>query len=324
VTLFSRVVAINVGLLVAAALALALTPATVSARPRLAEAAVLAVGSAVVIAVNVMLLRRVFGPLEQLTAIMGRVDPRAPGRRLALARADPEVDALCGSFNGMLDRLEDERRTSARRALAAQERERSRLARELHDELGQTLTGVVLQLEGLRRSAPDALRPAIEEVQEAVRAGGEDVREISRGLRPHALDEFGLRSALLSLAAQTADHSGIRIRTALAGDVPALPPEVDLAIYRVAQEALTNVARHAGAREVALGLTAGDGLVCLTVGDDGRGITELEAAGRNTGLGGMHERALLVGGTLAVRAHAEGGTEVRLVVPTGSGNWAPH
>ncbi len=155
-SLFGRVVAINARVLVAAALALALSPATRlrrtcgSRRPSCS-----AIGTVVVLAVNLLLVRRVFGPLERLTAVMRRIDPYAPGRRLALDGADAEVAELRDAFNAMLDRLEDERRSSGRRALAAQEGERSRIARELHDEIGQTLTGVVLQLEGAaaRRAA---------------------------------------------------------------------------------------------------------------------------------------------------------------------------
>ena len=314
-SLFGRVVTINVSVLVVATLALALSPATVSPRLQVAEAAVLAVGVVLMITVNVLLLRRVFGPLEQLTSMMRRIDPHAPGRRLKLERADAEVADLSHAFNAMLDRLEDERHSSGRRALAAQENERMRLARELHDEVGQTLTGVVLQLEGLKRAAPPPTRHAIEELQEAARAGVEDVREIVRGLRPQALDELGLRSALVSLASQVSDRSGIRVRSRLAPQLPALPPELDLAIYRVAQEGLTNVARHAQARNVTLELDARNGSVTLRVRDDGRGISDGEAAGRSMGLGGMHERALLVGGDLRVRRRDDGGTEVRLDVP---------
>jgi two-component system, NarL family, sensor histidine kinase UhpB len=315
VSLFSRVVGINAGVLVAAALVLALSPATVSPSLQAAEAVVLAVGTVLMISVNVVLLRRVFGPLEQLTALMRRIDPHAPGRRLSLERADAEVAELCDAFNSMLDRLEHERRASSRRALAAQERERGRLARELHDEVGQTLTGVVLQLEGLQRAAPPALQEAIVGIQESARGGVEDVREIARGLRPQALDEFGLRSALISLASQVADRTGLRVRPRLDTGLPVLAREQELAIFRVAQESLTNVARHAQAQNVNLALDLHDGAVVLSVSDDGRGITKGEAAARRMGLGGMHERALLVGGELTVRRCEYGGTEVRLTVP---------
>ena len=165
VSLFSRVVAINAGVLISAAILLAVSPATVSSSLQLVEAVVLAVGTVLMITVNLLLMRRVFGPLEQLTKLMREVDPHAPGRRLTLDRADSEVTDLRDAFNAMLDRLERERRHSGRRALAAQENERRRLARELHDEIGQTLTGVVLQLEALQRAAPAALQEAIIEAR---------------------------------------------------------------------------------------------------------------------------------------------------------------
>jgi two-component system sensor histidine kinase UhpB len=315
VSLYWRVVAINAGGLVVAALLLALTPATISSRLTLAEAIVLGVGTGALIAVNVLLLRRVFGPLERLTGLMRRVDPLAPGRRIELERPVAEVAELYHSFNAMLDRLERERRASGRRALLAQERERKRLARELHDEVGQTLTGVVLQLEGLHRTAPAELAGPVAELQETAREGVERVREIVRGLRPQALDEFGLRSALISLAEGVTEHTGVRVRARLEPELPSLAPEQDLAIYRVAQESLTNVARHAEARNAELVLERRDGGVVLQVRDDGRGIPDAQAAGQGPGLGGMRERALLVGGRLAVRRHERGGTEVRLEVP---------
>jgi two-component system sensor histidine kinase UhpB len=318
VSLFKRVLVVNAGVLVAAAILLGVSPATVSPRLQLAEAVVLAVGTMLMITVNLLLMRRVFGPLERLTRLMRQVDPQAPGRRLALERADPEVADLRDAFNAMLDRLERERRHSGRRALAAQENERRRLARELHDEIGQTLTGVVLQLEALQRSAPLALQEAIGDAQETARAGVEEMREIARGLRPPALDEFGLRSALVSLAAQVTDRSGIRVRSRLSEHLPALAPEQDLAIYRVAQESLTNVARHADARDVELSLAVTDtGDVRLRVHDDGRGIAAHDASGGGTGLAGMRERALLIGGRLAIAAADSGGTEVELTVPVG-------
>jgi two-component system, NarL family, sensor histidine kinase UhpB len=318
VSLFRRVVAINAGVLVAAAILLALSPATVSPTLQLAEALVLAVGTVLMISVNLVLMRRVFGPLEQLTGLMRRVDPLAPGRRLVLERSDPEVAQLRDAFNAMLDRLEHERRNSGRRALAAQENERRRLARELHDEIGQTLTGVVLQLEALQRAAPDALQPSIVEAQETARSGVEDMREIARGLRPQALDEFGLRSALVSLAAQVSDRSGVRVRPQLTEKLPALAHEQDLAIYRVAQESLTNVVRHANARNVELSLSARRaGGVELRIRDDGGGIAGGAVNGDGTGLAGMRERALLIGGRLTIREADGGGTEVRLSVPTG-------
>jgi two-component system sensor histidine kinase UhpB len=315
VSLFWRVVAINAGGLVVAALVLALSPATVSPTLTVAEGAVLAVGTLGLIAVNVVLLRRVFEPLERLAAVMRRIDPLEQGRRVELERPVAEVADVYRAFNAMLDRLEEERRNSGRRALMAQEGERRRIARELHDEVGQTLTGVVLQLEGVHRAAPGELAVQVELVQETAREGVEQVREIARGLRPQALDEFGLRSALATLAAGFSERSRLQVRHVVSTELPQLAPEQDLAIYRVAQESLTNAARHAGATTVELSLRPLNGSVVLAVRDDGRGITDAQVSGLGVGLGGMRERALLVGGRLTVRRYPEGGTEVRLEVP---------
>lgn len=312
--MFWRVVTINAFVLVIAALLLVFSPATISATAVGAEVVVLFAGLVVVMAVNFGLLRRVFGPLERLARLMRRVDPMAPGRRIDVDGAAGEVGELLDAFNEMLDRLERERRESAQRALAVQERERRRLARELHDELGQTLTGVVLQLDSLARAAPEELRAAVVQVQEAARQSAEEVRDIARGLRPQALDEFGLRTALVTLATGFAEHSGLQVRHELSSELPDLAPEADLAIYRVAQEGLTNVARHAEATGVLLSLDAADGRVVLSVRDDGRGI-DAQAAHNAGGLGGMRERAMLIGGRLVVTRLRPSGTEVRLELP---------
>ena len=314
-SLFGRVVAINAGAIIAAALLLALSPATVSSRLTLTEGIVLAVGTVVLLGVNVLLVRRAFEPLQRLAALMRQVDPHEPGRRIQLDGAVNEVHDVSQAFNAMLDRLEQERVLSGRRALMAQENERKRLARELHDEVGQTLTGVMLQLEGIHRAAPPELGEAVAQLQETAREGVEEVREIARGLRPQALDEFGLRSALATLAAGFEERTRVRVRVRVAADLPALAAEQDLAVYRVAQESLTNIARHAGARSAELSLSRIVGGVLLRVADDGCGITPEQAAGDSSGVGGMRERALLIGGSLAVRGRSDGGTEVTLAVP---------
>lgn len=314
VSLFWRVFAINAAVLVIAALLLVFTPATVSPEVRVAEALVLAGGVAAALAVDLVLLRRAFGPLQRLAELMRSVDPMRPGRRVDVDGTLPEVAALSQAFNDMLDRLERERRDSGRRALGAQEDERRRVARELHDGVGQTLTGVVLQLETLARLTPPDLREQMLALQESARGGVEEVREIARGLRPEALDEFGLRPALVTLASGFAERAGLRVRRRLDAELPALGREVELVIYRVAQESLTNVVRHASASAVELVLERHDGAVVLRVRDDGRGFNPASTS-PGGGMRGMSERAMLVGGRLVIEPVAPHGTEVRLEVP---------
>jgi two-component system sensor histidine kinase UhpB len=207
----------------------------------------------------------------------------------------------------MLDRLEEERRQSGRRALAAQEGERRRIALGLHDEVGQVLTGVLLQLDTLGGNADVA------ETKQAVRQALEEVRRIARELRPELLDELGLVSALTELSSKFAQQSGIEVRRSFAADLPRLDRDVELAVYRVAQESLTNVARHAAARRVAISLEPGTGSVVLCVEDDGVGLPD-GAVNGSGGLRGMRERAVLAGGALTV-ATGRSGVRVRLEVP---------
>jgi two-component system sensor histidine kinase UhpB len=250
---------------------------------------------------------------------MRRHDPLSPGARAGV-EGDPNVVALAGAFNDMLDRLEAERRASALAALRMQESERRRVARELHDEVGQTLTGVMLQIEGLASAIPADLREQLDELRETARHGTEEVRRIARRLRPEALEDLGLRSGLSALAAALGRQARIDVRRHLEA-TPALSSEQELVIYRVAQEALTNVARHARATTVELVLAHDEHRTVLTVDDDGQGLPP-EALESTNGIRGMRERAMLIGADLTIDARDEGGTRVRLVVSHRSGQGA--
>jgi two-component system sensor histidine kinase UhpB len=218
----------------------------------------------------------------------------------------------------MLERLETERRESGQRALRAQEAERLRVARGLHDEVGQVLTGVLLQLDSLKGSDGATRQSEIEETKEAVRQALEEVRRIARELRPEMLEHLGLVSALTELSRKFADQSGIRVEQRFAEELPPLSDEAEIAVYRVAQESLTNVARHAGAKRVEVTLQPGTDSVVLRVADDGRGLPDSgTSANGHNGLRGMRERAILVGGALAVKRSDDGGVEIRLEVPAG-------
>jgi two-component system, NarL family, sensor histidine kinase UhpB len=310
--LFWRVFFTNAGVLVLAFAGLVFAPVTVSVPIGAGELLVLAVGMVALLAANLILLRPAFAPLDNLAETMRRHDPLAPGPRAEL-RGGPVVVALAQTFNDMLDRLESERRDSARRALLVQEAERRRIARELHDEVGQTLTGVILQIEGLAASIPDELRGQLDELRETARLGTEEVRRIARRLRPDALEELGLPSALAALARAFEKQARIPVLRRLEQAVT-VSPEEELVIYRVAQEALTNVARHAEATTVELRLRQTQEGIVLTVRDDGRGMPE-GAAASSHGVRGMRERAMLVGATLLIDSRSGAGTVIELSIP---------
>ncbi len=182
-----------------------------------------AAGLALMLAFDLALLRRAFAPLSRLTAFMRGVDPLQPGARAQLRLGGPRgVGADAAAFNEMIGRLERERRESARRALAAQEAERARIARELHDEVGQALTAVVLQLERAARDAEPPVRDDVAEAREAVRESLEEVREIARRLRPEALDDLGLASALAALTIDVSRRTGLRIERRVERGLPEL------------------------------------------------------------------------------------------------------
>jgi two-component system sensor histidine kinase UhpB len=280
----------------------------------LGEAGVLAAGACVMLVLNLVLMRRAFAPLERLSAAMETADLQQPRRRIPVYGGDAEVVQLTEAFNAMLRRLEQERRNSARLILSAQEDERVRIARELHDEVGQGLTAALLHLERGSQEEPAAGARELENAKEAVRESLDHVRGISLRLRPEALDDLGLRSALLALCERLQSGARIRIHAELPTPLPRLTPERELVAYRVAQEALTNVVRHAHANAAWLSVRETSGVVSLVVDDDGRGLPRDAVPG--AGIEGMRERALLVSGRLRVGTSDRGGTSVVLSLPS--------
>ncbi|KOV54555.1 histidine kinase [Streptomyces sp. AS58] len=313
VSLYWRIFSLNAaGLVVAAALLLG--PVTVSTPVLPAEALVVVGGLAALLVVNAVVLRVGLAPLKRLGQAMAIVDLLRPGTRAEVA-GPSETAALITTYNTMLDRLETERATSAARALLAQERERHRIARELHDEVGQTLTAVLLQLKRVADRVPGELRDDVTQAQDATRAGLDEIRRIARRLRPGVLEELGLASALRSLAGEFSGH-GLTVRYDVHGELPALPAETELVVYRVAQEGLTNTARHSGADRAELRFAPTADGVELLIRDNGKG---LGSAPEGTGISGMRERALLVGAALTLGPAPGPGTDVRLRIPLTTG-----
>lgn len=314
-SLYWKVCLINGAVLGAATVVLLFSPARVSRQAVVSEAIVLVVGLGLVLVVTAALLRSALGPVDRVIREMATAQLGGEDRRTDTdAGGDGPGAQLVRSYHAMLERLERERRSSSARALAAQEAERHRIARELHDQIGQSLTVVLLGLKQLEDRVPAELQGELALVRDSARTGLDDVRRVARELRPGVLDDLGLHAALAALTTDVAAHGGPAVRRTFGPGLPDLGHDVEVVVYRVAQEALTNVVRHAGASRVDLSLLRLGQEVVLEVADDGRGLGAAPADRTGTGLDGMRDRAALVGGTVEVYS-GEHGTTVRLKVP---------
>jgi two-component system sensor histidine kinase UhpB len=283
---------------------------------------ILGLAVSVTVLVNVYMLQRRFRPLERLVDEMEHVDLSRPGANLSGSNGTTvggpdEVRRLHESFRRMLERLEAERKRAASVALTAQEEERARIARDLHDEVNQSLTGLLLRLEAMKALTPDTLTHLAHELKETRTIANQAMEELltlARQLRPTALDDHGLAVALKGLVDGLARTGGVRVSFESQGDFTHLSEPVQLVVYRVAQEALSNAKQHSGAENIRVRLGEERDCVELSVSDDGTGFT-FEQATSGLGLGGMRERALLVNGDLNVESRPDLGTRVQLRVP---------
>lgn len=266
---------------------------------------------------NWLVLRRRFKPLDELISAMESTDLVTPTPRDSLSRRtdSSEVRRLGVAFDRMMGRLEAQRREAGRAAIQAQERERRRIAQDLHDEVNQALTAVSLRLQATIEQAPVQLRRELTETKRLATQAMEELLALARQLRPAVLDDHGLLPALHSQVRDFAQQTGIQATFNSRGVMPRLTPEQQLVIYRVTQEGLSNVAQHALARKVDVELSF-VGRTVLRICDDGRGFTQVNGATRNGGLGllGMRERALLVGGNLSLWSATGEGTRVELTI----------
>jgi two-component system sensor histidine kinase UhpB len=311
-----QILAVNAVLITATVLA-----ASVAARLRVEDAGsrrqslILVAAILATVLVNGIVLRRRFAPLESLIDTMERVELSEPGVRAADASADSEeVVRLHQAFNRMLGRLEEERRQASDAVLRAQEAERSRLASDLHDEANQSLTGVLLRLRAIEHDAPDELRAELRETAEAAAMAMDELLRLARELRPSALDDHGINAALRTQVDGFARQTGIAAALDVAPDFGDLGDDEQIVVYRVVQEALNNVARHAAAQTVNVELRRTDGRKVLRVTDDGRGFNDAVPELGGLGVTGMRERARLAGGRLRVRSRPGAGTTVELTL----------
>ena len=312
--LLTQVLAVN-ALLITATVFAASVAASLHAEPFIERKRFLVLVAALMamVLLNGWLLRRRFAPLGELITAMEGLDfgGRDTRERIPTANVE-EVVRLHQAFDRMLERLEAERSRTATAVLQAQEGERARLARDLHDEANQALTGVLLRLEATAQHAPPQLRDELRETQAvATRAMGELVH-LARELRPIALDDLGLGAALRTQIADFGRRAGIETTLALPqAGLEDLDSDEQLVVYRVVQEGLSNVAQHAGARNVRVDVERRSEGTVVRVADDGEGFTSGEQP-NGLGLTGMRERAVLAGGRLDVSSSPGAGTTIQL------------
>lgn len=270
------------------------------------------------LATGLLIMRRRRAPLERLIEEMEKVDLSRPGpllpRSIDGIGETEEVERIELAFLRMMRRLEAERRRAGSAALQAQEEERARVARDLHDEVNQSLTGLLLRLEAAREAAPPELEAELAETKALANQAMQELLSLARQLRPTALDDLGLIAAVAGQVEQLA-RGEIEAEFAAEGDFSDLDDDTQLVVYRVAQEALSNATRHSGAGHVTVRLRRSETEgVELGVSDDGCGFAFDESEG-GLGIAGMRERALLIGAKLTIESRPGHGTTVHLVVP---------
>jgi two-component system sensor histidine kinase UhpB len=285
------------------------------------------------LAVNYVILRSALGPLRELRGLVEKV--QAGRRSIDVARfeaGDPDMESLASAIHMMLTRLEDHAlrlRALSERALNAQEDERKRIARGLHDDTGQALSSLMISLEQIENALPKGsadLRARLESCRAVANRALEELRKLVYGLRPTMLDDLGLVPAIRWYARSSLEDARVQVSLDEGEAIGRLDPRLETALFRIAQEAVNNILRHAHASQVRIALCLDEGDVCLRVEDDGIGfdvgrIAAQAVPERRLGLLGMKERVDLVGGRMVVDSSPGRGTRIEVRVPLdGMGN----
>jgi two-component system, NarL family, sensor histidine kinase UhpB len=319
-SLLTQVLTVNTVVIVATVAAAIAVGTSLNGGDSTGPRPLLVLGAAIILTIlaNNFVLRRRFAPLESLTRTMERVDLAVPGTRAQPVDGESaDVARLRETFNVMLSRLETERIGAASAVLRAQESERARLARDLHDEVNQALAAVSLRLAATAEGAPPEFAEELAETQRLATQAMHELLGLARELRPAALDDHGLVPALRTQVRMFGERWGIPANFAADGTRPMLGEFEQLVAYRVVQEALSNVARHARASRVKVTVMGCNGPeVRVTVSDDGEGIDPNSLSNGRSGLAGMRERALLAHAQIDVRSTDGGGTTIELTLPS--------
>jgi two-component system, NarL family, sensor histidine kinase UhpB len=317
--LLSQVLTVNTALIVATVFAASVAAhLDLGTTPEWNQFGVIACAILATILANNFVMRRRFAPLESLTRTMECVDLTLPGVRAQPLAGEPaDVARLRESFNNMLARMESERVGAAAAVLRAQEAERARVARDLHDEVNQALAAVSIRLAATAEGAPPEFAEELAETQRLATQAMQELLALARDLRPASLDDHGLLPALRTQVRLFGERFDIPSAFAADGTKPQLGEFEQLVVYRVVQEALSNIARHSHATRVTVAvLGCNSAEVRVTVTDDGAGFHPNRLRDGRSGLAGMRERAMLAGGKLELRSTPGAGAVVELTVPT--------
>jgi len=277
------------------------------------------------IALNFVVLQFAFHPLMNLGKVMNRVQAGERTLRAPLTGTDPQADGLAQTFNMMLEAIDESSRLRASQIINAQEEERKRIARELHDETSQVLTSLLISLAVLEESIQaEEARRRIADTRTLAHQTLRAIRSLSIDLRPSALDDLGLLPALRWYVKEYQQKCSIEVEFHATGFKDRLPAEMETALYRIVQECLTNTARHSHAHKVTVNLSEEADAVYGTIVDDGDGFDyaallkaplQERALGRGLGLAGMQERAILLNGSLEIHTAPGQGTRVEVRIP---------
>src|SRR5436305_5789259 len=284
-----------------------------------------ATGWLVSVALNFVVLQIAFRPLTELGEVMRRVQLGERLLRAPLAGVDSRADQLASACNMVLEALDDASHQRASQIINAQEQERQRIARELHDETSQVVTSLLISLALLEKSVETReARERIADTRALAHSTLRAIRNLSIDLRPSALDDLGLLPALRWYVKEYEKKCSIRVEFHATGFKERLPAEMETALYRIVQECLTNTAKHANANRVTITLKEETDRVYARITDDGEGFDYealLKTPGQERGLGlaGMNERAVLLDGTLNIHSTSERGTIIEVSIPLPSG-----
>src|SRR2546426_6233244 len=279
------------------------------------------IGWLVSVALNFVVLQIAFRPLTDLGKVMKRVQGGESSLRAPLTGVDSQADQLASTFNMVLEALDDASRLRASQIIQAQEQERQRIARELHDETSQVLTSLLISLTLLEESVEtQEARERIADTRALAHSTLRAIRNLSIDLRPSALDDLGLLPALRWYMKEYQKKCSIVVDFQSTGFKQRLPAEMETALYRIVQESLTNTARHANAHKVIITIKEEHETVYATITDDGCGFDYdalLKTPGQERGLGlaGMNERAVLLDGTLNIHSTSDRGTIIEVSIP---------